>query len=44
MRQRILLKLNTYTEAMDVDAAGISGKVTRITLGDLLLCLRLLMP
>lgn len=43
MRRRFSSKPNTYTEAMDVDAAGISVKVTRITPGDLRLCLRLLM-
>ena len=43
VRYLILPKPSTYTEAIDVYAAGISGKVARITLGDLLLCLRLLM-
>ena len=31
-------KLNTCTETAAVNAAGISGKVTRITLGGLMIC------
>lgn len=42
MRRRISLKPDTYTETAHVDAASIRVKVTRITLGDLLVCLWLL--
>ena len=38
MRSPLSLKPDTCTEATDVDAAGISGRVTRITLGGLLFC------
>lgn len=41
MRRQISSKPNTYTETVVVNVAGISGKVTRITLGGLSLCLRL---
>jgi len=33
-------KPNTCTEGLEVDAAGISGKGSRLTLGDLPICLR----
>ena len=39
-----IFKPNTCTETVDVYAAGISGKVTRITLGGLMPCLWLLPP
>jgi hypothetical protein len=39
MRRHISSKSGTCTETVDVDAAGISGKVTRITLGGLIACL-----
>lgn len=42
MRRRIYSKPNTCPEAADVDTAGINVKVTRITLGGLFICLRLL--
>ncbi len=42
MRRQIASKPDTYTETADVYAAGISGKVTRITLGGLIICLWLL--
>ncbi|HUU39324.1 MAG TPA: hypothetical protein VMW42_00135 [Desulfatiglandales bacterium] len=38
MRRRLSLKSDTCTESMDVDAAGISVKVGRITRGDLPTC------
>ncbi len=38
VRRHISLKPNTCTETVDVYAAGISVKVTRITLGGLLSC------
>lgn len=38
MRRLLSSKPNTYTETAGVNAAGISVKVTRITLGGLLLC------
>jgi hypothetical protein len=41
VRSPISSKPHTCTEDADVDAAGISGKVTRITLGDLPVCLGL---
>ena len=43
MRRRISPKPETCTETAVVDAAGISEKVTRITLGDLSTCHWLLM-
>jgi len=42
VRRRISSKPKTYTETVNVYAAGISVKVTRITLGDLFICRRLL--
>ena len=39
MRRPITLKPDTYTERLNVNAAGISVKVARITLGDLHICL-----
>ena len=39
MRRHISSKPDTCTEGADVDAAGISVKVTRITLGGLSACL-----
>ena len=42
VRRQIPLKPDTCTESVDVYAAGISVKVARITLGDLLVCLVLL--
>ena len=44
MRRPISLKPETYMETTDVDVAGISGKVTRITLGGLITCLWLPAP
>ena len=44
MRSPLSLKPGTCTETADVDAAGISVKVTRITLGGLLFCLWLPAP
>ena len=44
MRKLTFSKPDTYTETVDVDAAGISGKVTRITLGGLTSCLWLPPP
>jgi len=38
VRSQISSKPHTCTEDMDVDAAGISVKVARITLGDLPIC------
>ena len=42
MRRHISSKPDTCTESVGVYAAGISGKVTRITLGGLMPCLWLL--
>ena len=39
MRRPISPKPNTCTEGVVVNAAGISVKVARLTLGDLLVCL-----
>ena len=41
MRRPISSKPDTYTECADVNAAGISVKVARLTLGDLHSCLAL---
>ncbi len=41
MRRQITLKPYTYTERLNVEAAGISVKVARITLGDRCICLGL---
>ena len=41
MRRPLSSKSYTCTEGMHVDAAGISGKVARLTLGDLSICLAL---
>jgi hypothetical protein len=43
VRRHISSKPDTCTETVNVDAAGISVKVTRITLGDLSTCHWLLM-
>lgn len=40
VRRQLDPKPGTCTEALEVDAAGISGKVSRLTLGDLPICLR----
>ena len=42
VRRPISSKPNTCPETADVDTTGISVKVTRITLGDLFFCRRLL--
>jgi hypothetical protein len=42
MRRQRSLKSNTCTERYDVNPTGISRKVARLTLGDLLVCLVLL--
>jgi hypothetical protein len=44
VRRHISSKPDTCTEGADVDAAGISVKVTRITLGGLPSCLVLPIP
>ncbi len=38
MRRLVDSKPHTCTERLEVDAAGISGKVSRLTLGDLSIC------